>query len=321
MKDDSYSDDDVQFLPLEKKSSTRDSPTLSDTRPDTYESRVPLYTAKKDYPAGLPPLPLPPGLKITAGPAFERAPQPVVSASERRIRTLPLEEVVKLPTGRHVDIKTTFDIVFFQLEPYLLEESPKKRDAGPPHFMIAVERSGEEAGMFATATVCTWERHGFNQLTFLDRATITGIDIKPNQIVKTAKDITFKRGQLLERVTRPTNSHPWPIDDLYTVFVKFQPKSRRMGRFPYIKATIYNVAKQPPGVSYTEYALQSDPIGRTATGRFYDLFRDTTYADGTVITLMHAEVTIEGDDDAETVVISVDPHFDRPQCYILGNKE
>jgi len=324
LKESSSEDDDVQFVPPRddnnKKTSPKcDSPTLSPDshRAESYESTVPLYNVKKGLPRGL--LPLPPGLKIehSSRPAIEHLPQPV---GPRRMRDLPLQEVVQLATGRHAEVKTTFDIVYVQLESYLLEEpeegSPKKPQ-GPPHFMIGVWRYGDEPHEFATATLCTWERHAFDNFSVLDRATITGIDIKPNQIIRAAKDITYKRGQKIERVNRTGTVTPWTIEALFKLQRDYLPRSRRLGRFTLVKAAIYAVAKQRAGVDYKEVVLQSDHDGRSAFGRFYGTFADAAagFADGTVIILVQPEVSMEGDEGKETVVITLDDKFD-PPCAI-----
>jgi len=105
-------------------------------------------------------------------------------------------------------------------------------------------------------------------------------------------------------------------------FVKFQPKSRRLGRFPLVKAAIYSVVQQPAGVDYKEFVLQSDLNGRPASGRFYGNFAtDVTFDDGTAIILMQPEVTMEGDEGKETVVITLDPNFDPPCCILHGDDE
>jgi hypothetical protein len=149
----------------------------------------------------------------------------------------------------------------------------------------------------------------------LDRAKITGFELKANTFAQ-IKDMIIKKGHKIERVP-PILTTAWSLDQLLLLLRSLVP-SRRTGRFALVKATIYNMKKQPSaGLPYTQFVLQSVLMGHSGYGHFYGSLADAAadIAEGTTITLVQPKVELEGAAGNETVVLTLDDTFD-PPCAI-----
>lgn len=163
--------------------------------------------------------------------------------------------------------------------------------------------------------VVSWEAAAFDGLNVLDRAKITGFELKQNTFAQ-AKDMIFKKGHKIERVA-PVLTLPWSLEQLL-LLLNSLVASRRTGRFALVKATLYGMKKQPsPSLPYTQFVLQSATSGHSGYGRFYGSLADEAelIAEGTEITLVQPKVELEGNPGNEAVILTLDDTYE-PPCAI-----
>jgi hypothetical protein len=163
--------------------------------------------------------------------------------------------------------------------------------------------------------VVSWDARAFDALSVLDRAKVTGFELKKNTYA-TAKDMVIKKAHKIE-LTEPVLTLPWSLDQLLALF-RTVVASRRNGRFALVTATLYRMHKQPrPNLPYTQYVLHGDMMGHSGYGRFYGSLADAAehISDGTVVTLVQPRVELEGDSGTETVIVTLDDTYE-PICAI-----
>jgi hypothetical protein len=149
----------------------------------------------------------------------------------------------------------------------------------------------------------------------LDRVKITGFELKQNNFA-IAEDLILRKAHKIEHVI-PIMTIPWSLDQLLAL-LRTVSASRRSGRFPLVKATLFRMNKQPlASHPYTQFVLQSELLGHSGYGRFYGSLADAAenIADGTEITLVQPRVELEGETGKETVIVTLDDTFD-PICAI-----